>query len=346
MKLSRKNAKIVQAAIKYWAQTGLISQSTASDLNNSIDITPFDWRKAAKYSIWLAIFCFITSIFALLSDQIFLAMLAIIFGAPPLIKCLGLSGISASMFYYGILRQTRFPLKTYSNEAILFIGIITTGAAIYQLGRAMTLHDDQMHGLLFIGCLIYGVLGYYVKSNLIWVFAMLSLGSWYGAETGYMSGWGAYYLGMNYPLRFVLFGGVLTAGALAAENSTWFKELQLSTLSMGLLYLFIALWILSIFGDYGDMTSWYSAKPIELFHWSILFAIVSILAIYHGLKTDNAVTKGFGITFLFINLYTRFFEYFWNSMHKAIFFAILAASFWYIGTKAETIWSLGEKKTN
>ena len=50
------------------------------------------------------------------------------------------------------------------------------------------------------------------------------------------------------------------------------------------------------------------------------------------------------MTFLFINLYTRFFEYFLDSIHKAAFFAILAASFWYIGSRAEAIWHFGERK--
>jgi hypothetical protein len=36
----------------------------------------------------------------------------------------------------------------------------------------------------------------------------------------------------------------------------------------------------------------------------------------------------------------RFFEYFWDTLHKAIFFAALALSFWLLGTKAEKIWHL------
>ena len=45
------------------------------------------------------------------------------------------------------------------------------------------------------------------------------------------------------------------------------------------------------------------------------------------------MSRGFGLTFLFINLYTRFFEHFWDHMHKAIFFALLAVSFWCLGTQ-------------
>jgi hypothetical protein len=102
-----------------------------------------------------------------------------------------------------------------------------------------------------------------------------------------------------------------------------------------------ALWIMSIFGNYGDMPAWERAKQIELFHWSILFGLVACGAIYHGLKYENGITKGFGLTFLFINFYTRYFELFWNSMHKALLFAVLGISFWYLGTKAEKIWNIG-----
>ncbi|RYZ67173.1 MAG: DUF2157 domain-containing protein, partial [Proteobacteria bacterium] len=64
----------------------------------------------------------------------------------------------------------------------------------------------------------------------------------------------------------------------------------------------------------------------------------------HGIKIDDGMTKGFGITFLFINLYTRFFELFWDATHKAVIFALLAMSFWLIGSKAEKIWNFGESK--
>ncbi|PYM49677.1 MAG: hypothetical protein DME14_08055 [Candidatus Rokuibacteriota bacterium] len=44
----------------------------------------------------------------------------------------------------------------------------------------------------------------------------------------------------------------------------------------------------------------------------------------------------------FTSRYTRFFEYFWDSLHKAVFFAVLAVSFWYLGRKAEAIWHIGQ----
>lgn len=107
-----------------------------------------------------------------------------------------------------------------------------------------------------------------------------------GTETGYMSGWGSYYLGMNYPLRFVLFGGLMTVCALSLETHAIGQRFFLSTLVMGLLYLFIALWIMSIFGNCGDMHSWERAKQSELFHWLILLDVAAMSADSHSSPLD------------------------------------------------------------
>ncbi|AAL03483.1 unknown [Rickettsia conorii str. Malish 7] len=48
-----------------------------------------------------------------------------------------------------------------------------------------------------------------------------------------MSGWGAYYLGMNYPLRFILFGGILAFSALALEENKTFNHFTQVTLVVG-----------------------------------------------------------------------------------------------------------------
>ena len=123
-------------------------------------------------------------------------------------------------------------------------------------------------------------------------------------------------------------------------RKNFFEHFLRTTLTVGLLYFFIALWIMSIFGNYGDMASWSEVKQYQLFYWAVLFAAAACVAIYHGLRKENGVTKGFGITFLLLNLYTRYFEYFWDLTHKAVFFAILGVSFWYLASRVEKVWNL------
>ena len=343
MKLPRKQAAVVRDAIARWKQDGVIPDTQAAMLAATIEVQYFDWRKLAKYSFWIALFSIISSVSAALSDRMLQELLEVLFDAPALLKCAVLSLAAAGLYRLGLTKRQEAPERVYRNEAIFFLGVLATGGAISQLGIALDTGSGHYSLLLLLSFLVYAVLGVALESNLIWVFSLASLGGWMGTETGYMSGWGAYYLGMNYPLRFVLFGALLTGCALALEDHPAAARFYRSTLVMGLLYLFIALWIMSIFGNYADMRVWEQVKQIELFHWSILFAAVAGWAMYHGLRHDNDMTKGFGVTFLGINLYTRFFELFWNNLHKAIFFALLAASFWYIGSKAETIWNFGKE---
>ena len=345
MRLPRKQADLLHDVIERWKQEGVLPDAQAGQLTSTIEVQPFDWRRLAKYSFWAAIFCLVTAVSSALADRILVQLIERLFATPHIIKCVGMVIVATGLYWWGVRRRALDPTQVYRNEAIFFLGVLATAGAIYQLGLALDTGSGHFSILLLLSFLIYAILGVAVASNLIWVFTSASLGGWMGTETGYISGWGAYYLGMNYPLRFVLFGGVLTACALALETHQTAKRFFRSTLTMGLLYLFIALWIMSIFGNYGDMHSWEQVKQIELFHWSILFGLVACGAIYHGLKYDNGITKGFGLTFLFINLYTRFFELFWNSLHKAIIFALLGISFWYLGTKAEKIWNLGRSSS-
>lgn len=343
MKLPRKQAVVVRDAIERWKQDGVIPEAQAATLAATIDVQYFDWRKLAKYSFWIALFSIVSSVSAVLSDRWLMDILERLFDTPPIARCVLLATAAGGLYRWGLTRREQAPDKVYRNEAIFFLGVLATAGAISQLGIALDTGSGHFSLMLLLSFLIYAVLGVMLESNLIWIFALASLGGWMGTETGYRSGWGAYYLGMNYPLRFVLFGGLLTACALSLETHPLGQRFFRSTLVMGLLYLFIALWIMSIFGNYGDVPSWGRVKQIELFHWSILFGAAAGWAIYYGLRHDNDITKGFGLTFLGINLYTRFFELFWNNLHKAVFFALLAASFWYIGGKAEAIWNLGKE---
>jgi hypothetical protein len=337
LKLNRKNASLIQNAVEQWKVSGVLTDVEASKLTQTIEVVPFDWKRLAKYSFWIAIICLVTAVSAILSDSALMKLLRAIFDAPAGLRALGLAVIAGGFYYWGVTRKQKHIDKIYSNEALLFLGVLATAGSVWQIGEALGSGSDHFSVLLLLACAVYGIVGWIFKSNLIWLFSLVSLGGWFGAETGYVSGWGAYYFGMNYPLRFILFGGLLVAGTLVLQSKPKFEPFYRTTLIMGLLYLFMALWILSIFGNYGSMASWQEAKQIELFHWSLLFAMVAGGSVYHGLKTDNGVTKGFGITFLLINLYTRFFEFFWDGLHKAIFFALLAASFWWLGSRAEKI---------
>lgn len=352
--LPRKQYAIVQNAIGHWHASGAIDDEISARLASSISIATFDWQRTARYAFIIAILCLVIAVGAIFADRILMELLMHFFNASAAMKCAFFAALSAMIFGCGLSLRKKYPHRVYGNESVFFIGVLALAAAVYYLGTAIDTGTGHYALLFLMAAVLYALLGLWFPSSLVWVFALLSMGTWMGTETGYVSGGGMYFLGMNYPLRFVIFGGALTLLGLAGQHvqargssSTVFARLismSPQTKVIGLLNLFIALWIMSIFGNYGDMMQWRQVRQYELFHWSLLFGAVAIAAVWYGLKQDDGVLRGFGLTFLFINLYTRFFEYFWDSIHKAAFFGILAASFWYIGSRAETIWKLGKKQ--
>lgn len=344
MKLTRKNAKILNSAIEEWVKEKQLSCDQGQALLKGLEVAGFDWKRLAKYSFWISVICIVISVGSILADDYLRRLLANLFNAPDIAKSIFAAMVSALLYFYGIKRKHKTPEKVFSNEALLFLGVLATAGSIAFLGRALDTGTGHFSLLILLAAMVYGLLGWWFSSKMIWIFSLVSMGSWLGTETGYMSGWGAYYLGMNYPLRFVLFGLVLTGASTMFKDRRLRRDFLAPTRIMGLLYLFIALWIMSIFGNYGSIDQWETARQIELFHWSLAFGLAAVAAIYHGIKQDDGMTRGFGIVFLFINLYTRFFEYFWDNVHKAVFFIILAASFWYLGSRAEKIWNMGLKE--
>ena len=343
LKLTKRQARIVGELIAEWRKAGVVSAEDAARLADSFEVSTFNWKRLAAISLLVSVLCLMTAIAAILDDEFLVALLERLFDSPDWAKCVAFAVLAAACYGIGFRRRRTRPRNVFSNEALLFSGVLATAAAILFLGVAATPEGKHFSLLLLLACGVYGGLGAWTGSKLIWVFALLSLGSWFGAETGYLSGWGIYYLGMSYPVRFVLFGLVLCAASYGVGYIGRLKDLAQTTLTMGLLYLFIALWLLSIVGHYSEAKDWVRAERFELFHWSVLFAVAAGLAIWHGLKFDNGVSRGFGITFLFINLFTRFFEYFWEPLHKSVFFAILGVVLWFLGSRAQKIWNLGRR---
>lgn len=342
--LPKRKAAIVRDALQEMARQEMIAPALAQDLSARIVPLHFDWRRLARYSFAGALVCLVIAVGAALADKWLMDLIARLFHASWGLKSVVCAAISALLFWFGTLRRRRAPEKIYSNEAIYFAGVLGIAASIACLGKAIDDGRGHFSLLILLAAIVYSALGLLLDSKLIWIFGLLSLGSWFGAETGYASGWGSYYLGMAYPLRFVLFGAALTLLSLLLRDRPRLAAFFGTTRVVGLLYLFIALWILSIWGNYAGYDAWHRATHLELFHWSLYFGAAAVACIYFGLKHDDAVLRGFGLTFLGINFYTRFFEYFWDGLHKTVFFIVLAASFGLLGSRAESLWQLRRLK--
>jgi hypothetical protein len=343
LNLDKQESEFLNRSITHWEKEELIDTELAKKLRDSYEVKGFDWMRLAKYSFWIALFCGVIAVGSLIINDTFITWLKSLYYTPDIVISILSAILAVFSFYSGRRWQKKFPEKVFSNEATVFTGVLFTACCIAFLGK--TFDDGSGHfSLLFLlSVFVYGVLAYRMDSRLIWLFALVSLGSWFGTETGYQTRWSYYFLGLNYPLRFVLFSTLLVGFCLILKNKKWFGHFWELTYVVGLLYLFMSLWLLSIFGNFGSLDHWWHVKQISLFYWGVISAAVATLFLLIGLKTKDAIAREFGITFLLIFIYTKYFEYFWDHTNKTLFFAILGASFWLIGRKAERIWNFSNK---
>ena len=328
MKLTKRNAKLVKDVILDFEKKNMLSSEKATELLQDIDVIGFDYKKLSKWSFVFSASCFVVSLTGLpfiFQYKVFRILISIL-----------LSGV----FYYLGFRNKND--KKLLHEFFIFIGALSTTWFIGEIEIYNIFFKDLYNLTLFIA-IMYGIISYYGQSNLVLISSLLKFGVWFGATIGYI-GYGSYVLGISKPSSFLIFGLLLILISYVI-NITKYDKIKFSFktfLSMGLLSCFLSLWILSIFGNgvYNNI----EATKLSLIFWSLLFGISSLLSLYFGLKYDNYMLKGYGITFFLINLYTKYCEYFWNNSNKFIFFLILTLSFYFIGKKSEEVYLVLEKK--
>lgn len=338
-KINADKAQFLDEMIDYWKTEDLIDEQTADNLQKSFIPKSFDWKRLAKYSFWIALACCFISLSALLLDEKLLKYLKKLYDTPDIVISLLSAIVAAIAYYFGFKFKQAKPQNIFSNEALILTGVILTANAVAYLGKSLDKQSGHFSLLILFALLLYLLLAYQFKSVLIWLFSMLVAGIWFGTETAYLSNYGGHFMGLGYPLRYVIFGAIIIFISRLIKNSkiSLFYEV---TYFSGLLYFFMALLFLSIFGNYDSFEEWHRIRQYSLFYWAILSAGLCLSAILYGLKYNDKMAREFGLIFLFINLYIRYFEYFWDNMHKAIFFLILGLSFVFIGRKAEKIWNL------
>ena len=167
--------------------------------------------RLAKYSFWIALFCGAIAVGSLIINDAVINWLKNLYYTPDVVISIS-SGIIAALYYSFSAGDGRrkYPEKVFQQRGHrIFTGILFTACCIAYLGKTFDNGTGHFSLLFLLSVFVYGFLAWRMDSRLIWLFALVSLGSWFGTETGYQTKWSYYFLGMNYPLRFVLFGFVL-----------------------------------------------------------------------------------------------------------------------------------------
>jgi len=169
--------------------------------------------------------------------------------------------------------------------------------------------SDNWPALVGVQTVLIAALAYALANRLVLAHAAVLCFVWFGGETGYVSGWGMYWLGLSYPMRFVVAGAVALAVAwVHAEYGRRFQPFARVYAHFGALVLNLALWVMSIFGYFENYRARLDNDAIRLAYTAI-WAAVSLAFIFGGARSGVGLLRSYGIIFLIINVYTFYFQF-------------------------------------
>ncbi|SFM07903.1 DUF2157 domain-containing protein [Halanaerobium salsuginis] len=313
-----KKDKIILNELDDWYQHDLIEKNLYNNLASLYQRESWDFNTIIRWTLIIGAIMIgigLISFITFLIQSIYFVILA-------------LSVLCFIAYYYGFkLRKKDF--KHYyprTGNALIAVASLLINADIFAINSLIFTNEVHWTSILVLVTLVYFVIAYLNKNTLVLVFALTSAAISFGAKTGYVSGWGLYFLGLSYPMRFVVISPLVALlGYLHTRTDFSIPESFVQTYyAFGLLFLNLSLWILSIIGYHGNLFKWgYTNDNWELLFFSLLWAAADIIIFLIGTRFKQKIFVRYAITFLILNLYTRYFEYFWDKMYKSLFFIIL-----------------------
>lgn len=300
-----------------WQADGLVSPEAADVLRARFDVAGFGLAQAAKYlgvvGALLAGFGLLGAIGAMTGSA----------GAGAFLLLL----VAAGLLAWGV-RMSLDPLGRYpqSSKAVLAVGLFAlAGAGAAAAGAA----GGEAGAILLVTGLVaiptaLG-LAYRFENGFLLVVGLLGFFHWVGAWHE-MVGRSAYAFDVQDPRAMAVVAtlaagvGVLhRRGRLpggAGFGTAW--------LSVSLVYLNLSLLILSVDSD-------------SALGWILVLAAAGVAQVVLGAVEKSAVMIGFGVTSLAVNLFTRYFEHFWDRVGKGLFFLLGGAALFALGAGCERL---------
>lgn len=338
MRVNKKEAALLNDAIDQWQKENIIDGPTGERLKNSVSTYRNEFDSLTFYSFIAAVSCAILAFGALVMDEKWIERLRNFFQFSELVIGLVFAAFSIFLIWVTKRRKRKYAYATLANESFTILIVLSIGVAVAYFARSFGTALSYYGAAILVTAVFYGLAAKYLQSKILWVCMLVALISSWGAQT---YAWSAdadqsYFLGMNYPLRMTLMGALLLAATYLLRGQRWFIYFYKLTWYFCWVFFLMSALFLSVSGNL-NYEVWSAIKQGQLFAWAIAFTIVMIGLTIFAFKQKDEVFRDIIIIFFLLNIYTRYFEYFWDRTNKGIFFALLALSFWLIGRKAEQL---------
>jgi hypothetical protein len=198
------------------------------------------------------------------------------------------------------------------------VALVSCAAYAYDLVGLGTLYAIAPSDLPYLLCAVYAtLLAFATRSTLLVATSVIAFDCFVAMRTGTVAG--GYWLDFGVrPEHFLPAAALL----LAVPECIDLRAIGFATpyRVWGLLTLFLPVLVLSNAGGLSYLP--FSAHAIEVAYQTAGF-VLSALAIGIGARRDQTAVVNTGVTFFVIFLYTKFYDWWWASLPKYLFFLII-----------------------
>lgn len=247
--------------------------------------------------------------------------------------------VAAGLLLVG-LRMARDPLGAYvhSSRIIVLLGVLALNGGFGLLLTGLEIPDPEVM-IGFVSLPVVFSLAYLHRNIFLVILGLLQFFIWVGSAAA-MLGRSTYGLSVQDP-RVMAVVALLVLGvgvyherdALRAKVGRFYQAYQ----AVSLVYLNLSLLILSIDPNAGAGSGPRSDLEGEPLVYILLWALAGVAQLLLGARLDNPLMVGFGVTALAVNLYTRFFERFWDSLDAGLFFLLGGGILFAVAAGLETL---------
>lgn len=338
MRVNKKEAKLLDDAITQWHRENMIDDYKATELRKSISPYKTEFDSIAFYASIAAVSCALLAFGALVMDEKWIERLRAFFAFSEFAIGIIFGSIALLLIWIAKKRKKKYAYARLANESFHILITLNIGVSVAYIAKGFHVSINYYGLIILLIAMLYGVCGIYLQSKLLWGCMLLGIISAWGAQTYTLStdAGKSYFMGMNYPLRMTLLGAVMIALTYLLKNNKSFQPFYNITKYASWIFFLVSALFLSVSGNL-NYELWSAIKQGKLFIWSLAFTLLLIVCIVYALKIKDELLRDILILFFLLNLYTRYFEYFWDGTNKGIFFTIMALSFWLIAKKAEQV---------
>lgn len=348
MQLNKSQAELIEKILEDWQTDSVLSAEKVAELKSTISVRAFDWKAVAKYAFAFAILFGVIAVIATFADRQLIATLYFlmnkILDMPNLVLGIFCGLIAWIFFYFGQKRKRRRPDSIITNEGFILLGSAFIVFAAANMANLSGRGDSYFVTTFLLSTIFFGCISFWIKSQITWLLTLIALSSWLCVQSSSFIDWRPYLFGMSFVLRFLLFSTILLGTVYAMRKIKKFALFYRPSFYYAILLCLTSLWVISVFGNCGTWADWEKLSQIQLWPWALFSMIVTALVTYFGWEKKNITIQNFGASFLLFHIYTRYVDYCWDMSYKAVFFLLLALSFWFVGRSAEWIWHKGARE--